>query len=88
VANGATVTSSNPDSSIELMPERQDGDTRLFALGARPGEEATATLKLRDLSATVIEESRTIPVTGGVFQDRLTDYQIHLYKLPFSPGSR
>lgn len=91
VGNGVTVTSSNPGSPLDLMLKRQDGITYLFAMGAFSGGETIATFQLRgcgDLNTTVIGESRTIPVTGGVFQDRFTDYQVHLYKLPFSPRSR
>jgi hypothetical protein len=91
VGNGVTAASSNPDSPIETMLKRQAGATYLFAMGARPGGETTATFKLRDcgdLRATVLGESRTIQVTGGVFQDRFTGYQVHLYQLPFDPNSR
>ena len=73
------------------MLKRQGGQTYLFAMGARPGGEATATFKLRDcgnLRATVLGENRTIQVKGGVFEDRFTDYQVHLYQLPFDPNSR
>jgi hypothetical protein len=89
VGNGVTVSSSNPDSPIATMLKRRGGETYLFAMGARPGGETTATFKLRDcgdLRATVLGESRTIPVTGGIFQDRFADYQVHLYKLPFDPS--
>ena len=89
VGNGVTVSSSNPDSPIATMLKRQGGETYLFAMGARPGGETTATFKLRDcgdLRATVLGESRTIPVTGGIFQDRFAEYQVHLYKLPFDPS--
>ena len=89
VGNGVTVSSSNPDSPIATMLKRQGGETYLFAMGARPGGETTATFKLRDcgdLRATVLGESRTIPVAGGIFQDRFADYQVHLYKLPFDPS--
>jgi hypothetical protein len=89
VGNGVTSTSSNPDSPVETMLKRQGGETYLFAMGARPGGETTATFKLRDcgdLRATVLGESRTIPVTGGVFQDRFSDHEVHLYRLPFEPG--
>jgi hypothetical protein len=86
VGNGVAVSSSNPDSPIETMLKRHDGETYLFAMGARPGGETTARFELRDcgdLIATVLGESRTIQVTGGVFQDRFTDYQVHLYRVSF-----
>ncbi|HSB13707.1 MAG TPA: hypothetical protein VLE22_04560, partial [Bryobacteraceae bacterium] len=91
VGNGVTVASSNPDSPIDVMLKRQGGKTYLFAMGARPGGETTARFKLRDcgdVRATVLGESRTIPVTGGIFEDRFADYQVHLYELPFDPGAR
>ena len=45
--------------------------------------------KLRDcgdLTATVLGEEREIAVQGGELEDRFSDYQVHIYKLPFDPN--
>jgi hypothetical protein len=91
VANGVTVTSSNPDTPIDTLLKRHEGDTYLFAAGARPGGKTTASFKFRDcgdLSAEVLGESRSIPIRGGAMEDAFTDYQAHIYKLPFDPNQR
>jgi hypothetical protein len=36
----------------------------------------------------VLDESRTIPVRGGVMEDSFADYQVHIYKLAFDPNRR
>ena len=89
IANGVTVSSSNADSPVDFMLKRQGGATYLFAAGARPGGEATAVFKFRgcpkDLTATVLGESRTVKVSNGVLQDRFANYEVHLYQLSFLP---
>ncbi len=89
VANGVTVEWSNPAAPIDFMLKRQGGATYLFAMGARPGGATKARFRLRDCpagvtAATVLGESRTIEVKAGVFEDRFTDYEVHLYKLAFT----
>ena len=91
IANGVTVVSSNADSPIDTLLKRHAGSTYLLAAGARPGGPTTATFRFRDcgnLTAEVLGESRTIPVRGGVLEDDFTDYQVHIYKLPFDPNRR
>ena len=90
IANGVTVASSNSATPIDFMLKRQGGATYLFAMGGRPGGATTARFQLRDcpegMRATVLGESRTILLTAGVFEDGFTDYQVHLYRLPFAPA--
>jgi hypothetical protein len=90
VANGVATQSSNPATPVETMLKRQGGATYLLAMGARPGGATVAMFKLRgaprNAVATVLGESRKILVKGGVFEDRFTNYQVHLYKLNFTPG--
>jgi len=91
VGNGVAVSSSNPDVPIETMLKRYGGSTYLFAMGARPGGETTATFTIRDCgdrTLTVLGEEHTIQVAAGVFRDRFTGYEVHLYKIPFDPGGR
>jgi hypothetical protein len=89
VANGATVESSNPQLPIDTMLKRSDGDTYLFTAGARKGGTATATFTLRGLTKTVVAdvlgEHRTIVIRHGTFHDDFTDYEVHLYRIPFVP---
>jgi hypothetical protein len=44
---------------------------------------------LRSLTKTVIAdvlgERRKIVVRHGAFQDSFTDYEVHLYRIPFVP---
>jgi hypothetical protein len=89
IGNGLTVSSSNADSPVDVMLKRQGGATYLFAAGARPEGETTAAFKFRgcpkDLTATVLGESRTVKVSGGVLRDHFSNYEVHLYQLPFLP---
>jgi len=91
VADGVTVSSSNPTTPVDTLLKRHGGETYLFAVGARPGGETEATFRLRGCrttTVTVLGESRTILAVRGSFQDRFTDYQVHLYKIPFDPTSQ
>lgn len=81
IGNGVTVMSELP---IDYMLKRVGGVTYLFAMGARPGGETTATFRLRDggnVTATVLGESRSIAVKNGVFRDRFGEYEVHIYRL-------
>jgi len=61
-----------------------DGFTYIFAIAGNPGI-TTGTFTLTGITGTtvtVLGESRTIAVTGGVFTDGFTsDYQYHLYRI-------
>jgi len=90
VANGVTVASSNAATPVDFMLKRQGGATYLFAVGARPGGETSASFQFRDcpagLKAAVLGESRALEVKGGLLEDRFTDYQAHIYRIPFAPA--
>jgi hypothetical protein len=91
VANGVRVSSANGMTPVDTMLKRWQGSTYLFAVAARPGGPTTATFTLRDCpphaTATVLDENRSISVTDGVFQDRFaTPYQVHIYRIGFSPA--
>ena len=62
---------------------------RNSAVAARPGGETTARFRLRgcpnDLTAAVLGESRTVAVKAGILEERFSEYQVHLYRLPFAP---
>ncbi len=88
VANGVTVDSRNPELPVEWMLKRHGDKTYLFVVGVRSEAESEVEFTLRDcgdLEALVIDESRTIPVTRGVFHDTFTGYQPRIYELPFRP---
>ena len=61
-----------------------DGFTYIFAIGGNPGA-TTGTFTLTGVTGTtvtVLNESRTIPVSGGVFSDSFAaDYTYHLYQI-------
>lgn len=89
VANGVTVRSSNGLLPVDTMLKRSGGNTYLFAAGARDAGTTTASFALRSLTKTVIAdvlgEHRRIVVRHGIFQDSFTDYEVHLYRIPFVP---
>jgi len=86
VANGVTTTSSHADVPIDTMVKRYGGATYLFAVAMR-GTPTTATFTLRGFpdvaSAEVLDEARTIAVTGARFADDFAPYGVHLYRLTF-----
>jgi hypothetical protein len=84
VGNGVAVTSSNAAIPVDVMLKRHSGATYLFAIGARPGGETTATFRLRDMGEATVEaigEGRTLTAKGGVFSDRFREYEVHLYRV-------
>ena len=64
-----------------------DGFTYVFAIGGNPGTTTgtftlSGTLGITGTTATVIGESRTVPISGLAFTDDFTgDYQYHLYQI-------
>lgn len=86
IANAATVASSSSTVPIDLMVKRQGGALHVFAVAMRPGA-THATFTLRDGrsgTATVIGESRTVPVVAGSFADDFAaDYAVHLYRITY-----
>ena len=71
---------------VDVLLKRRDGATYLFATQMRGGT-TTATFTLARFPATasaeVLGESRTLPVTGGVFEDDFQAYSVHLYKITY-----
>jgi len=85
VKNGVTVTTT-ASVPVDTMLKRHGGATYVFAVAMRGGA-TTATFSLRDFpaaaTATVIDESREIAVTGGTFSDDFGPYAVHLYKITY-----
>jgi Domain of unknown function (DUF4082) len=91
VANGVRVASSNGMTPVDTMLKRWHGSTYLFAVAARPGGATTAAFTLRDCpahaKATVVDEDRSIRITKGRFKDDFAKpYEVHIYRIGFSPG--
>jgi hypothetical protein len=87
VLNNPTNTTAGPVYGVTGVPigtmvKIYSGVTYVFAIGGRPGT-TTGTFHLSGVgSATVIGESRTMPVTGGSWTDTFTGvYQVHLYQI-------
>jgi hypothetical protein len=86
IGNAAAVASQNAAVPVDIMVKRQGGALYVFAVAMRPGAtQATFTLRgVAGGTATVLGESRTIPVVGGVFSDAFAaDYTVHLYRVTF-----
>jgi hypothetical protein len=83
-ANAVTVTLSNSAVPVDTMLKRYGGATYLFAVAMRAGD-SNATFEVTCLAqsatATVLDESRSLPVIAGSFTDHFSDYQAHLYRI-------
>lgn len=84
VAEGAEVTSTNPDVPIHIMVKRYRGTTYLFAVGMR-NAPTTGQFVVKDLpdraTAEVLGEGRRITVKKGCFNDEFKPYDVHLYRI-------
>jgi len=80
---GAVQVTSGKETPVHAMVKKKDGVTYVFAVAMRPGQ-TDATFKLRDsrrATVTVLGEGRTLEVKDGVFQDRFSNWDVHLYKV-------
>jgi hypothetical protein len=81
---GNTVTSSAGSSvPIDSVTLSYGGSTYIFAAAMR-GSTTTATYRPAGITtgtATVLGESRTIPVSSGSFTDSFSGYDVHIYKI-------
>ena len=83
IADGATVTSSDPNSPVDFVVKKHAEATYVLSVNMREGD-TTATFTLPGAGKARIEvlgESRTIDATGGTWQDRFTRCQVHLYRV-------
>lgn len=81
LANGGTVSSSI---QVDAMWKRSGGSLYIFAVAMRPGAtRATFTLRQGGSGmATVIGESRMIPIANGTFSDDFAaDFSVHRYRI-------
>jgi hypothetical protein len=86
VGNGVTVASLEASIPVDTMLKRYGGATFLFAVEMRGGT-TKATFQLRDFpasaSAEVLDETRTLHVVNGRFEDDFQSYGVHLYRITF-----
>ena len=86
IANGVTVSSSDPSLPVDTLLKRYAGATYLFAAAMRDGN-TRATFQLHRFppaaQAEVLGENRSIAVANGTFQDDFTSYGVHLYRLTY-----
>ena len=86
IANGLTVSSSDPSLPVDTLLKRYQGATYLFAAAMREGS-TRATFQLQRIppvaQAEVLGENRSIAVANGMFQDDFTSYGVHLYRLTY-----
>jgi hypothetical protein len=84
ISNGVTVVPDDPAIPVDAMVKRAGGYTYVFAVPMRPGS-VNASFTLRGFTGSadveVVGESRTIPASGGVFQDAFTSYEVHICKV-------
>ncbi|MBN2313134.1 MAG: hypothetical protein JXM79_04350 [Sedimentisphaerales bacterium] len=78
------VLSDNNAIPIAIMTKKYNSATYVFAVNMR-GEPATATFTLKDIEGTrtveVIDENRSLPSKDGVYQDRFSGWDVHLYRM-------
>jgi hypothetical protein len=86
VANGVTVSSSDPSLPVDTLLKRYAGATYLFAAEMREGT-TRATFQLQRFPAAaqaeVLGENRSIAVANGTFEDDFASYGVHLYRLTY-----
>ena len=88
IVDGVTVRSSPEDAPIAWMLKRRGATANLFAVNMR-SRPTRGTFVIREsalalgqsLSATVLEESRNIPMRNGELTDEFKPYEVHLYEL-------
>ena len=90
VLNGPTVEgqvdvlSDNDSVPIAMMTKKHEGATYVFAVNMR-GERTTVTFSIQGLDGNktveVIGEDRILVTRGGVFKDRFSGWDVHLYRI-------
>jgi hypothetical protein len=84
ILSGTTVTGGSVLSGtrVDWMEKTYNGHTYVFATTPYGGGTVTFTIPgIGNLTANVLNESRTRTVTGGVFNDSFNQYDVHLYQL-------
>jgi hypothetical protein len=80
----ASVLSDNENVPIAMMAKKHDETTYLFTVNMR-GDRTAATIAVQDpegaRTVEVIGEDRTLHAQDGVFKDRFTGWDVHLYRI-------
>ena len=80
----ASVLSDNDAVPIAMMAKKHDETTYLFTVNMR-GDRTSATIAVQDpegaRTVEVIGEDRTLQAQDGVFKDRFTGWDVHLYRI-------
>lgn len=82
IANGVRVTSPKT-TPISTLVKRYNGSTYVFAV-AMLNNDGRATFTLPNIergTIEVLDESRQLQLTNGVFEDDFVGYGVHLYKV-------
>jgi hypothetical protein len=84
ISNGVTVASTDATVPIDTLLKREGGKTYLFAVAAK-NAPTTGKFHLERLpnavGAKVLDESRTVAIHGGDFQDDFAAWGVHLYEI-------
>jgi hypothetical protein len=80
LADGATVTGSDPAAPLTSTSRRRDGALYVFVVGLRD-KAAKATVTAPGAKAEVLNENRTIDVRDGRFEDDVPAYGVRLYRI-------
>jgi hypothetical protein len=81
VVGKLTVSSAVP---IAMMVKSYEGVLYVFAVAMR-NEVSRAKFSIEEFGdgrADVVNESRSIKIVGGLFEDLFTGYDVHIYKIP------
>ena len=79
---GFAVSSENEAVPVAAVMKEAGGGRYVFAVAMREGQtRATFTVPGRATTVEVINENRTLPVSGGRFADLFSDYDVHLYRI-------
>ena len=80
----ASVLSDNDAVPIAMMAKKHDETTYLFTVNMR-GDRTSATIAVQNpegaRTVEVIGEDRTLQAQDGVFKDRFTGWDVHLYRI-------
>lgn len=72
---------------VDVTAREYNGDLYIFAVSLERSAETVdfAIAGMPDATVEVIDESRTVNLTGGRFEDDFADLEVHLYRIPGVP---
>ena len=83
---GASVASSNDSVPIDLMAKKYNGETYIFSVAARMGDETTGAFQVQGVSKAgkvqVLGEDRILDIDeSGKFKDEFKRWEVHIYRV-------